>query len=418
MGTKAERAVKVLRVLREQIDPATAEVGVIEDFSEHPLPDTVPAVILPDHKITQVPNRRRIRDHARKAAELSVVEQCEGKGTPHAALDHLPTARLSPIRPPEQRAQLCKINPIGIIGECKIVVYPFHEKGRCRIANHPSITQKNAAIALLPCSAKLREMRVPYFHVDAFTKRPFSGNPAGVCLLDRWVPDSLLQNIAAENNLSETAFLVGGGSDWALRWFTPTVEVDLCGHATLAAAFVIFTEIGHTGVELRFQTASGELCTTFTEGAVMMDFPARPGEPCCAPAGLIGGLGHIPNEVLKSRDFLAVLKSGEEVSSLNPDFAQLATLECLGIIATARGSEVDFVSRFFAPRAGILEDPVTGSAHCTLIPYWAEKLGKKRLTARQLSRRGGTLHCEMRGDRVGIGGNAALYSRAQLEIPD
>lgn len=261
-------------------------------------------------------------------------------------------------------------------------------------------------------------MKVPYFQVDAFTERAFSGNPAGVCLLDRWLRDAVLQQIAAENNLSETAFLVGSGESWDLRWFTPTVEVDLCGHATLAAAFVIFTELGHTGRAVNFETSSGTLGATFENGVVMLDFPSRPGQPCAAPAGLIGGLGHIPREVRKSRDFLALLGTEEEVRTLTPDLPQLATLDCLGIIATARGNDVDFVSRFFAPSVGIAEDPVTGSAHCTLIPYWAEKLGKQKLTARQLSRRGGTLHCEMRGDRVGIGGRAALYSRAKIEFPD
>jgi predicted PhzF superfamily epimerase YddE/YHI9 len=169
---------------------------------------------------------------------------------------------------------------------------------------------------------------------------------------------------------------------------------------------------------VRFKTTSGELGASFADRVVMMDFPARPGQPCAAPPGLISGLGHIPREARKSRDFLALLGSEEEVRALAPDLPQLATLDCLGIIATARGSDVDFVSRFFAPRAGIAEDPVTGSAHCTLIPYWAEKLGKQRLIARQLSRRGGTIHCEMRGERVGIGGSAALYSRAQLQFPD
>lgn len=260
-------------------------------------------------------------------------------------------------------------------------------------------------------------MKISYFQVDAFTERPFSGNPAGVCLLDRWLPDGVLQQIAAENNLSETAFLVGSGASWELRWFTPKTEVDLCGHATLAAAFVIFSELRHTGAALDFKTTSGSLGATFADGVVMMDFPSRPGEPCAAPAGLIGGLGHIPREVRKSRDFLALLGSEEDVASLSPDLLQLATLDCLGIIATAQGGDVDFVSRFFAPGIGIAEDPVTGSAHCTLIPYWAEKLGKQKLTARQLSPRGGTLHCELRGERVGIGGRAALYSRAELQIP-
>jgi predicted PhzF superfamily epimerase YddE/YHI9 len=261
-------------------------------------------------------------------------------------------------------------------------------------------------------------MKVPYYQIDAFTARPFSGNPAGVCLLDRWVRDSVLQQIAGENNLSETAFLVGGGEEWELRWFTPKVEVDLCGHATLAAAFAIFTELGHRGEAVRFKTTSGVLGATFADRVVMMDFPARPGTACAAPPGLISGLGHIPREVRKSRDFLAVLGNEEEVRTLTPDLPQIATLDCLGVIATARGAEVDFVSRFFAPGAGIAEDPVTGSAHCTLIPFWAEKLGKSKMIARQLSRRGGTIHCEMRGARVGIGGQAVLYSRAELHLPD
>jgi predicted PhzF superfamily epimerase YddE/YHI9 len=261
-------------------------------------------------------------------------------------------------------------------------------------------------------------MKVPYYQIDAFTERPFGGNPAGVCILDRPVRDAVLQQIAGENNLSETAFLVGGGGEWDLRWFTPTVEVDLCGHATLAAAFVIFTELGHHGSSVRFRSNSGVLGASFENGVVMMDFPARPGQPCAAPAGLISGLGHIPREARKSRDFLAVLGSEDEVRSLAPDLPELATLDCLGIIATARGSDADFVSRFFAPRVGVPEDPVTGSAHCTLIPYWAEKLGKTKMIARQLSQRGGTIHCEMRGERVGIGGRAVLYSRAELQLPD
>ena len=261
-------------------------------------------------------------------------------------------------------------------------------------------------------------MKVSYYQIDAFTERPFSGNPAGVCLLDRWVRDAVLQQIAEENNLSETAFLVGGGGDWDLRWVTPTVEVDLCGHATLAAAFAIFTELGHRGPAIRFKTTSGILGATSANGVVMLDFPARPGQPCAAPAGLVSGLGHIPREVRKSRDYLAVLGTEEEVRVLTPDLPQIATLDCLGVIATARGADVDFVSRFFAPAVGVPEDPVTGSAHCTLIPYWAEKLGKPKMIARQLSRRGGTIHCEMRGDRVGIGGQAVLYSRAELQLPD
>jgi predicted PhzF superfamily epimerase YddE/YHI9 len=279
-------------------------------------------------------------------------------------------------------------------------------------------TVKRRDCATTRISASVHAMKVPYYQIDAFTERTFGGNPAGVCLLDRWARDAVLQQIAGENNLSETAFLVGNGSDWELRWFTPTVEVDLCGHATLAAAFVIFTELGHRGSTVRFKTTSGELAASFSGGVVMLDFPSRPGEPCAAPPGLISGLGHIPREVRKSRDFLALLGSEDDVRALKPEMPQLAELDCLGIIATARGNDVDFVSRFFAPAAGIAEDPVTGSAHCTLIPYWAEKLGKTKLLARQLSRRGGTLQCEMRGERVGIGGRAVLYSRAELQLPD
>jgi predicted PhzF superfamily epimerase YddE/YHI9 len=261
-------------------------------------------------------------------------------------------------------------------------------------------------------------MRVPYYQVDAFTDRAFGGNPAGVVMLESWLPDDVLQLVAAENNLSETAFLVRSGGGFELRWFTPAVEVDLCGHATLAPAFVLFTELGHAGSRIEFQTRrSGVLGADWDGKIVMLDFPSRPGEACGAPAALIEGLGHIPREVRKSRDYLAVLGSEEDVRTLSPDFPRIATLDCLGVIATAKGTDVDFVSRFFAPGAGIDEDPVTGSAHSTLIPYWAEKLGKSRMVARQLSARGGTIFCEMRGERVGIGGHAVLFSRAQLLLP-
>jgi PhzF family phenazine biosynthesis protein len=260
-------------------------------------------------------------------------------------------------------------------------------------------------------------MKVPYYQVDAFSQQAFRGNPAAVCLLERWLPDELLQQIAEENNHSETAFVVPLSDDYDLRWFTPAQEVDLCGHATLASAFVLFTELRHREAHVHFQTKSGLLRATWDGKVVMLDFPSRPGESQTAPAALIEGLGHIPREVRKSRDYLVVLGSEEDVRSLTPDFPRIATLDCLGVIATARGSDVDFVSRFFAPGAGINEDPVTGSAHCTLIPYWAEKLGKEKMTARQLSQRGGTIYCEMRGDRVGIGGHAVLYARGDLFLP-
>jgi len=260
-------------------------------------------------------------------------------------------------------------------------------------------------------------MKVPYYQVDAFTERPFGGNPAGVCLLESWLDEAVLQRIAGENNLSETAFLVPLAEDYELRWFTPTMEVDLCGHATLASAFILFTELKHRQAHVHFHTISGPLRATWDGKVVMLDFPSRPGVTCAAPPALMEGLGHIPREVRKARDFMAVLGDEDDVRTLAPNFPQLATLDCLGVIATARGGEVDFVSRFFAPGAGLNEDPVTGSAHCTLIPYWSAKLGKEKLVARQLSQRGGTIYCEMRGDRVGIGGHAALFSRAELVLP-
>jgi PhzF family phenazine biosynthesis protein len=260
-------------------------------------------------------------------------------------------------------------------------------------------------------------MRIPYFQVDAFTSRVFGGNPAGVCLLDGWLPDEVLKRIAAENNLSETAFVTPRGDDFDLRWFTPTREVDLCGHATLASAFVLFEERKVAAAGIRFHTQVGVLGAMRDGGKVTLDFPAWKAEPCGVPAALADGLGWIPKEVRRTRDYLAVLADADEVAGLKPDMAQLARLDCLGLIVTAPGRDCDFVSRFFAPGAGIPEDPVTGSAHCTLIPYWSQRLGKTKLHARQLSARGGELYCEDRGERVGIGGQCALYSRAELAIP-
>ncbi len=260
-------------------------------------------------------------------------------------------------------------------------------------------------------------MPLSYFQIDAFTSRAFGGNPAGVCPLDAWLPDGTLQSIAAENNLSETAFIVGREGQYELRWFTPTVEVDLCGHATLAAAFVIFRELGFAGETIRFQTKVGELGATHDGELITLDFPSWSAQRCeQVPALIAGALGWLPRELFKNRDYLAVFSSVEEILSLQPDPAQLARLDCLGVICTAPGTDCDFVSRFFAPGAGVPEDPVTGSAHSTLIPYWSSRLGKKKLFARQLSKRGGELFCEDRGARVGIGGQAVLYSRAQLEI--
>ena len=260
-------------------------------------------------------------------------------------------------------------------------------------------------------------MPLPYFQVDAFTSRVFGGNPAGVCPLNAWLPDETLQAIAAENHLSETAFFVGRDGAYELRWFTPTVEVDLCGHATLGAAFVIFKELGFAGEKVRFKTKIGELGATRDGERIVLDFPAWSAPRCAeVPALLAEALGWLPRELYRNRDFLAVFSSEAEIRSLKPDATLLARLDCLGVICTAPGTDSDFVSRFFAPGAGIVEDPVTGSAHSTLIPYWCKRLGKSRLYARQLSQRGGELFCEDRGERVGIGGHAVLYSHARLEI--
>jgi PhzF family phenazine biosynthesis protein len=259
-------------------------------------------------------------------------------------------------------------------------------------------------------------MSIPYYQIDAFTSSLFSGNPAGVCLLTDWLPGDVLQAIAAENNLAETAFVVQRDSLFDLRWFTPVVEVDLCGHATLASAHVIFRHLGYQGSVVRFATRSGQL-TVSREGELLtLDFPTRPAVACDPPAELTTGLGVCPSFTAKARDYLAVFETEQAVRKLQPNMAALSQLNCLGIIATAPGNNCDFVSRFFAPRAGIPEDPVTGSAHCTLIPYWAERLQRAKLQARQISPRGGELFCEDRGERVGIAGHAVTYSSGFLHV--
>jgi PhzF family phenazine biosynthesis protein len=259
-------------------------------------------------------------------------------------------------------------------------------------------------------------MTLDHFHVDAFADRVFTGNPASVVPLKRWLPGSVLQSLAMENNHAETAFFVPRASGFHLRWFTPKVEVDLCGHATLAAAHVLWAHLGHTGDPIRFATLSGELAVTRESGRLILDFPARPAQTVACSPELIEGLGAKPFQVGKARDYLAVFRREDDVRALAPNFARLAELDCLGVIATAPGKSVDFVSRFFAPRAGIDEDPVTGSAHCTLAPYWAKRLGKPRLRAEQLSARGGRLWCEIVGDRVKIAGHAVTYLQGKIEL--
>lgn len=267
-------------------------------------------------------------------------------------------------------------------------------------------------------------MSLPFYWIDAFTDRLFAGNPAGVMPLARWPDDALLQQIAFENGLAETAFLVRTGEDrFHLRWFSPTLEIDLCGHATLAAAFVIFTELGSSGDMLTFDTRSGPLTVTrLADGRLELDFPSRPAHPATLTPALVQALGATPAHVAQARDTLCVFAREEEVRALRPDFAALAALDTFAVIATAPGQDCDFVSRFFVPRAGVNEDPVTGSAHCTLTPYWAARLGKKRLHARQISARGGELWCELApatgsgpaGDRVKLAGHAVLYLRGNI----
>ena len=266
-----------------------------------------------------------------------------------------------------------------------------------------------------PATLKSVRVRIPYFQINAFTSKTFGGNPAGVCLLPSWLPDGTLKNIAAENELSETAFLVRQQDFFDLRWFTPAVEVDLCGHATLASAFALFHELGHKSESIRFQTKSGALIATRRNKIIELDFPSRPPRQCAPPEKLLQGLGSKPAEVLRSRDYLAVFSSPEEVAALKPKFDLLCQLDSLGVIVTARDHEADFVSRFFAPAAGIDEDPVTGSAHCTLIPFWAERLRKQEMFAKQISKRGGELFCRLMGDRVSIGGQAVVYLRGEIE---
>jgi PhzF family phenazine biosynthesis protein len=257
-------------------------------------------------------------------------------------------------------------------------------------------------------------MELSIFQVDAFTDKVFGGNPAAICPLENWLPDATLQAIAAENNLAETAYFVRKGERFHLRWFTPAVEVDLCGHATLASAHVLFHELGAQGNTLRFDTQSGELVVKRDGDLLVMDFPSRPPKPIEVHPDLVGAMGGKPKEILAARDCFVVYESEAEVLALQPDMERLKKIPLFAFIATARGKTCDFVSRFFAPAQGIAEDPVTGSAHCELIPYWAKKLGKTSLHARQVSARGGELFCKLAGERVEIAGRAVQYLKGKI----
>ena len=259
-------------------------------------------------------------------------------------------------------------------------------------------------------------MTIPFFEVVAFTDRLFAGNPAGVCLLEEWLPDAQLQAIAAENNLAETAFVIARGDRFDLRWMTPAVEVELCGHATLAAAHVLFRYRGYAGETIRFHTPSGELNVGRANDRLVLDFPAQPATETAIAEELVDALGVRPSQVLKRRDYFAVFATSQEVAAIQPRFDRIARLDAQGVVITAPGDDCDFVSRYFAPAAGIPEDPVTGSTHCSLIPFWSERLGKKQLFARQISARGGELFCKDRGERVAIGGNAVTYSEGKIHL--
>jgi PhzF family phenazine biosynthesis protein len=259
-------------------------------------------------------------------------------------------------------------------------------------------------------------MRIPIYQIDAFASKVFSGNPAAVCPLDGWVDDELMQAVAAENNLSETAFFVPLEQGYHIRWFTPAAEVDLCGHATLASAYTIFSYIDPSGTEVTFQSRSGLLKVWKQGDLLAMDFPSQPPAPCDASSALIQALGREPSEVLCSEDYFLVFPSEDDVRALDPDMGRLKKVDLRGVIVTAKGKEVDFVSRFFAPKYGVNEDPVTGSAHCALIPYWSKRHGKKDLFAHQVSKRGGELFCKDRGDRVVIAGRAVPYMEGIIKI--
>jgi PhzF family phenazine biosynthesis protein len=261
-------------------------------------------------------------------------------------------------------------------------------------------------------------MKLKQYQVDAFADKIFGGNPAAVVPLSSWPDDLLLQAIAEENNLSETAFFVAAGEGFQLRWFTPVAEVDLCGHATLASAHVLFEILHYSGPVITFETRSGRLLVERDSRRLRMSFPACRPVPQEIPETLTRGLGRRPLELLAADDYMAVFDSEATVRALAPDQTVLGRLDLRGVIVTAPGVEVDFVSRFFAPQFGIPEDPVTGSAHCELAPYWAERLGKNVLTARQVSKRGGDIECEVEADRVFLAGNAVMFMEAEITIPE
>jgi len=262
-------------------------------------------------------------------------------------------------------------------------------------------------------------MNLTFYQVDAFTTQVFAGNPAAVCPLDEWLSSEMMQKIAFENNLSETAFFVKEDGIYEIRWFTPTVEIDLCGHATLASAFVIFNFLGETDSVINLHShRSGNLSVEKQDDRLILDFPAHPPVECELPAGVAEAVGATPAKSWEAQGNMLMLRfeSEDDIKSLQPDMSALSRLDFDEVIVTAKGTNADFVSRLFAPRIGIPEDPVTGATHCSLIPYWARQLGREKLYARQLSARGGELFCELVGERVKIGGNATLYLKGKIYV--
>lgn len=261
-------------------------------------------------------------------------------------------------------------------------------------------------------------MKLPIFQVDAFTGKVFGGNPAAVCPLEQWLPDDVMQRIAMENSVAETAFFIRLDEGFEIRWFTPEIEMDLCGHATLATAHVIARHLNFLLPSIQFRSKSGELTVTVKEELLTLNFPSRIPKASKAPQVILDALQHEPIETLKSRDYMLVFENEEMIRNLEPNQRILdqINLDPGGVIVTAKGEEVDFVSRFFTPQASIFEDPVTGSAHCSLIPYWSEKLGKDSMVALQLSLRGGKLFCKNVGERVLISGEAVTYLEGHIII--
>jgi predicted PhzF superfamily epimerase YddE/YHI9 len=262
------------------------------------------------------------------------------------------------------------------------------------------------------------KMKIPLFQVDAFTRKLFGGNPAAVCPMRVWPEARVMQAIAAENNLSETAFIVGGQGKFRIRWFTPQAEVDLCGHATLAAGYVVLNHIDKSLKSVKFLSdRSGMLGVSRAGDMLAMDFPSLPAKPCAPPEGLIRALGKGGAiATLEERDYMVVYETESQVRALKPDMAKLRKFDKQGVIVTAKGDHADFVSRYFAPKVGVPEDPVTGSTHCSLVPFWSKLMKKDRLIAHQVSARGGELMCVQKGKRVFLAGNAVLYMRGAIEV--